>query len=178
MIKCDVIGRGRGKSWQVFATFPLAIHSFENTVGCSPIVCSWLAFRSASSRHVAACRDDGERCIKNKGKKKWTGKERKEARGRTASRSRGGKEPPVKLSYAAIIAFRLVSSGSLRIPLSNVLRASFLFSRHLRPSSLVPRSFTVSLGLSRSYQPRFIAAPPRAFRTAERSFLAVKSEPL
>lgn len=96
---------------------------------------------------ISRC-DDDERCIKNRNERRW-GKERK--RGRTANRSRGGKEPPVKLSFAAIIAFRLVSSGSLRIPLLNVFPSlSFLCcgvsSFPLHPSTLVS---TAALGASR-----------------------------
>lgn len=105
-----------------------------------PVILSPLSVRSLLLAVVVACYnvdddddDDGGRCIKNRNE---GGKRR---RGRTASRSRGGKEPPVKLSFAAIIAFRLVSSGSLRIPLSNVLELpSSFFPSFFRPAASFP----------------------------------------
>lgn len=111
--------------------------------------------------------DDGARCIKNRHE---GGKKGRKKRRRTASRSRGGKEPPVKLSFAAIIAFRLVSSGSLRIPLSNVLQlpSSFLlfFALLLPSTSFLHPSYpsAAALGASRV--------------AAELSLFAVKSGPL
>lgn len=83
-----------------------------------------------------------------------------------ASRSRGGKEPPVKLSFPAIIAFRLDSS------------ALFIFLSRPAPPRLVPPSPAASrrstAGLLLRNPSRLVS---RAFRTAK-LLARGKSEPV
>jgi len=81
------------------------------------------------------------------------------------------KSRPVKLSFAAIIAFRLVSSGSLRIPLSKCSRASFLFLRlrssypssHLEPRRFFPRG-QIRTVVNISFEYVFFHLPLSPFR--------------